>query len=291
MQLKAHTDPNKELSGSFFEAVTSHCLFYEAVFNSNGLLNFDETFDEKMVACGVDRAQYSNQLLYATFSGVRFFPNLGDLFIGPRLKDEVTTAAWQMSAEWFHQHPDLSRKASISEAGLNETINVHDRRSKTLLVGKPEKFVEEIMNKQSLLGFIPINQFHERKEATCIALGRYKEMSISLISQRFQPFVDCCRHLFRIEGDEQFHTLNMTHSGISLHFDCAGAAADGFFSGPGRSICTVRLDGPDVYIFVQEHPGYCIPHNRFPCCIYWKMKTNDLWGLVDMSRYLTNHAV
>ena len=47
-----------------------------------------------------------------------------------------------------------------------------------------------------------------------------------------------------------YHTLSMTQSGISLPFACAGAAADVFFSGPGRSICTVRLNGPDVYIFV-----------------------------------------
>ena len=70
----------------------------------------------------------------------------------------------------------------------------------------------------------------------------------------------------------------MTHSGISLHFDRAGAAADGFCSGPGRSICTVRLDGPVVYISVQEHPWYCIPHNRFPCCNYWKMKSKLFMG-------------
>ena len=78
--------------------------------------------------------------MHESFGGLRFFSHLGDLFISPRQKKELTDRAWNMSTDLFLRNPDLAR-VSNSEATENESINLHDRRSKTLLVGDTNTFI------------------------------------------------------------------------------------------------------------------------------------------------------
>ena len=46
--------------------------------------------------------------------------------------------------------------------------------------------------------------------------------------------------------------VNCMHCPVPSHSDKAGFVGDNVFSGPGQCICIVRLDGPEVLIFVQE---------------------------------------
>ena len=99
------------------------------------------------------------------------------------------------------------------------------------------------------------------------------------------------QNYFKIFWQQTTHTLNFTHSPFHTHFDYAGLAADGLFTGPSRHICTLCLDGSACYVFIQEHLRVAKLQQRFPVLDFWKMATNDLWSLTDRSRLMTNHGI
>ena len=84
-----------------------HCLFFEAQFNKVGKLDVQGTFLEKMEVRGINTNLYSLASMTNTFSGVCFFPNLGDGWIAPRQKADLADRAWLMSSDWFLNNPEL----------------------------------------------------------------------------------------------------------------------------------------------------------------------------------------
>ena len=264
-QLTDPQNPSQRLSSKYFDGMLQHCLFFEAQFNKVGKLDVEGTFLEKMEVRGINTNLYSLASMTNTFSGVCFFPNLGDGWIAPRQKADLADRAWLMSSDWFLNNPELGRKASLTEVSEQETVNKYDRRSKTLVVVDKHKLMHEMFVNHIQYGFVKRNtSFETEKKAARLQFRKLGNQSIPLLNERLQPLVESVRQLFGYSGAEQYHTLNFMHIGLPLHFDRAGPASAGLFSGPGHSICTLRLDGPDVYIFVQEHPSIALAIGRFP---------------------------
>ena len=92
-------------------------------------------------------------------------------------------------------------------------------------------------------------------------------------------------------GPGQFLNFNVkfTHSPIAPQFDRTGFAGTNDFTGVGASIATLWLQGPDVFVALQEAPALC--KGRFPVIVYFTLSSLDLWVLSGNSRFLTNHGV
>ena len=91
------------------------------------------------------------------------------------------------------------------------------------------------------------------------------------------------------EGRHQYFNVNFTHNPVNLHMDKAGFAGNDSFTGAGKSIATMRLEGHPCHIFLQEIPSRA--PGRFPVTLSFVTDNFECWGLTGTSRYLTNHGV
>ena len=90
-------------------------------------------------------------------------------------------------------------------------------------------------------------------------------------------------------GPLQYCNVNFTHSPVAPHFDHAGFAGTNDFTGAGASIATMWLQGPAVFILLQELPHRCT--GRFTVLLFCTLESQDLWALTENTRFLTNHSV
>ena len=111
-------------------------------------------------------------------------------------------------------------------------------------------------------------QAMQRRTLTAHAVFGYKWKDLPYLVQQFLGS--------GFEGNKQYFNLNFTHSPVSPHFDKAGFAGTNDFSGAGRSIATMRLEGGPVHIILQELPSQA--QNRFPVAIYFTTDNFEAWG-------------
>ena len=193
-QSKLLTDPqnfSQRLSSKYFDGMLQHCLFFEAQFNKVGKLDVEGTFLEKMEVRGINTNLYSLASMTNTFSGVCFFPNLGDGWIAPRQKADLADRAWLMSSDWFLNNAELGRKASLTEVSEQETVNKYDRRSKTLVVVDKHKLMHEMFVNHIQYGFVKRNTcFETEKKAARLQFRKLGNQSIPLLNERLQPLVE-----------------------------------------------------------------------------------------------------
>ena len=112
-----------------------------------------------------------------------------------------------------------------------------------------------------------------------------------VFGDKFQSFPELMQHSFGdgFEGKQQYFNINLTHNPVNRHMDKAGFAGTDDFTGAGRSICTMRLDGPPCIIVLQELASRT--PRRFPVTLLFHNDTFEMWGLTGTSHYLTDHGV
>ena len=191
-----------------------------------------------------------------------------------------------LSNQFYELNPEILRTGTIQDEGIVSDL---DRPSKMLYVGSDKIFAGIQQSQQQF-----VNNDREKAIKLQQKIWSMKKRMLqydSVFCRQFQFIVPQVQESLgaAFAGPLQYFNVNFTHSPVAPHFDRAGFAGSNDFTGPGSSIATLRLQGPDVFVVLQEAPSVC--KGRFPVIVYFTLKSLDLWALSGNSRFLTNHGV
>ena len=283
--LQTNTSSTQKIQGHLIGYLAKHTLATEAVFDEFGFLDIDATFlplIEKFPA--VVRDQYSIDELRLVFSGLRVLRNGCGKWIGERQLREFGDHLRSLTNQFYEKHPNILRTGTIQDEGAASNL---DRPSKMLYVADDSIYANIYQAQQQFVKSARSDEDLKKKlnlmKRKTLPLDQVFGRKFALVPQIQNELGSC------FAGPLQYCNVNFTHSPIAPHFDRAGFAGTNDFTGAGASIATMRLQGPAVFILLQELPHRC--KGRFPIVLFFTLESQDLWALTGNARFLTNHGV
>ena len=285
----------KLITGHLIRSVGSHVLFMKGVFNqTSGYLDVEATFDNFFRNLAPDlQSKYSVDEFRMTFGGVRFFGSCGNGWLGQRYLMEFSCHIRQLSNAFYTKHPQILRTGTINNDD-GSTPSALDRPSKMLFVADDLTYQHIISQQEEYMVYGNREELVQHRVALQTKIQAMQRRTLAaqaVFGYKWKALPDLVQQFLGsgFEGNKQYFNLNFTHSPVSPHFDKAGFAGTNDFSGAGRSIATMRLEGGPVHIILQELPSRA--QNRFPVAIYFTADNFETWGLTGNARFLTNHGV
>ena len=201
------------------------------------------------------------------FGGVRLFGKFANGWIGEKYLADFSTRLRTLSNIFFNKHPNVLRNSTVNnDAGT--TPSSLDRPSKLLYIADENLFCDILERQENYvrqgetrehqaelrkLLHAKINNMKHRSLMKSLVFGGVWEHLPGLLQDRLDS---------GFEGCDQYFYVNFTHNPVNRHMDKAGFAENDSFTGAGKSIATMQLEGHPCHIFLQEIPSRAA--GRFP---------------------------